>query len=112
MDYPQKNRLTTEIKEKPPTKDPYAYFRIMVSAKIPQNGSQDIVMKAAALNVKGICAMELNQEAAAKDNFAKALELAPEFVLAKGNLDNLNKKQTAPANKTPSSSVKSTTAPK
>jgi hypothetical protein len=39
LDYPQKNRLTTEIKEKPPTKDPYAYFRIMVSAKIPYNNS-------------------------------------------------------------------------
>ncbi len=79
-----------------------------------QGGSQDVPMKAAALNVKGICAMEMNQEEAAKDNFTKALEVSPEFVLAKGNLDMLTKKQQeakTPA-KTPSNSVKTTTAPK
>lgn len=82
-----------------------------------QGGSQDVPMKAAALNVKGICALEMNQEEIAKDNFNKALEMAPEFVLAKGNLDLLAKKQQEakqPAvNKTaPSNSVKTTTAPK
>lgn len=79
-----------------------------------QGGSQDVPMKAAALNVKGICAMEMNQEEAAKDNFTKALEVSPEFVLAKGNLDMLSKKQAeakAPV-KTPANSVKTTTAPK
>lgn len=39
LDYPQKNRLTTEIKEKTPTKDRYAYLRTMVPAKIPYNNS-------------------------------------------------------------------------
>lgn len=79
-----------------------------------QGGSQDVPMKAAALNVKGICALEMNQEDAAKDNFTKALEVSPEFVLAKGNLDMLNKKQQEAKTpvKTPSSSVKTTTAPK
>ncbi|MFN8298682.1 MAG: hypothetical protein U0T75_06210 [Chitinophagales bacterium] len=81
-----------------------------------QGGSQDVPMKAAALNVKGICAMEMNQEEAAKDNFTKALEVSPEFVLAKGNLDMLSKKQaeakTPTPVKTPSNSVKTTTAPK
>ncbi len=73
-------------------------------------------MKAAAYNVKGICAMELNQDEAAKDNFNKALAESPEFVLAKGNLDMLAKKQAqakqpaVPA-KTPSSTVKTATAP-
>ncbi len=78
-----------------------------------QNGSQDIPMKAAALNVKGICAVELNQDAAAIDNFNKALAISPDFVLAKGNLESLTKKQdkSVPV-KSPSSSVKSTTAPK
>lgn len=57
-----------------------------------QGGNQDVVMKAAALNVKGICAMELNQEEAAKDNFNKAIQLAPDFALAKGNLDLIAKK--------------------
>ncbi|MCW5907710.1 MAG: hypothetical protein KIS94_07625 [Chitinophagales bacterium] len=77
---------------------------------VVQGGSQDVPMRAAAFNVKGICAMELNQEEAAKDNFKKALEIFPEFVLAKGNLDLVTKKQDAQT-KTPATSVKTTTAP-
>ncbi|MBL7779123.1 MAG: hypothetical protein JNK66_12630 [Chitinophagales bacterium] len=78
-----------------------------------QGGSQEVPMKAAALNVKGICALELNQEEAAKDNFNKALAISPEFVLAKGNLDMVTKKKTPAANTTtPSTSVKTTTTPK
>jgi len=66
-----------------------------------QNGSQDVAMRAAAYNVKGICALELNQSEAAKENFTKAVQLAPEFVLAKGNLEAVNKKPaTAPAKTT------------
>lgn len=56
-----------------------------------QSGMQEVPMKAAALNVKGICAIELNQKEAAITNFKKALEIYPEFVLAKGNLENLEK---------------------
>ena len=66
-----------------------------------QNGSQDVPMKAASYNVKGICAMELNQAEAAKLNFTKAIELAPDFVLAKGNLESLSKKQSAQASTAP-----------
>lgn len=80
-----------------------------------QGGSQDVPMKAAAYNVKGICAMELNQEEAAKENFNKALEVYPEFVLPKGNLDMIAK-QKAQAKPTSASSTKpattTTTAPK
>ena len=50
-------------------------------------------MKAAAYNVKGICALELNQPEAAKENFNKALQLFPDFVLAKTNLETLEKRQ-------------------
>src|SRR5579863_3354778 len=56
-----------------------------------QGGSQDVPMKAAAYNIKGICAVDLNQKEAAKENFDKALSLFPDFVLAKGNLDALKK---------------------
>lgn len=75
-----------------------------------QGGSQDVPMKAAALNVKGICALELNQEDAAKDNFNKALEVYPDFVLPKGNLDMIAKQkaQAKPA----STTTKPATAPK
>lgn len=83
---------------------------------VVQGGSQEVPLKAASLNVKGICAMEMNQEEAAKENFTKALEAFPQFVLAKGNLDMLNKKDEKAkqpgATKTPASSVKTTTPPK
>lgn len=52
-----------------------------------QDGSgQKVSMKAAAFNVKGICALEVNQKDAAKDNFTKALELSPNFQLALNNM--------------------------
>lgn len=76
-----------------------------------QGGSQDVVMKAAALNVKGICAMELNQEEVAKDNFNKALQLAPDFVLAKGNLDLINKKAAPAKTATPAKPSTTTSKP-
>jgi tetratricopeptide (TPR) repeat protein len=57
-----------------------------------QQSSQDVPMKAAAYNVKGICALEVNQPDAAKENFNKAISLFPDFVAAKGNLETLNKK--------------------
>ncbi|MBL0309417.1 MAG: hypothetical protein IPP77_07025 [Bacteroidetes bacterium] len=65
-----------------------------------QSGAQEVPMNAAALNIRGICAMELNQPDAAKSNFIKALEIYPEFALAKGNLESLDKhdnSQAAPA---------------
>lgn len=78
-----------------------------------QGGSQDVPMNAAALNVKGICAMELNQEEAAKDNFTKALSAFPDFALAKGNLEMLGKKtsQDKQVPKAPSSTPTKPTTP-
>lgn len=82
-----------------------------------QQGSQEVPMKAAAYNVKGICAVELNQEEAARQNFNKAIELFPDFALAKGNLDMINKKKTGAATpatttKAPAQKTTTTTAPK
>jgi tetratricopeptide (TPR) repeat protein len=79
-----------------------------------QQGSQEVPMKAAAYNVKGICAMELNQEEAARQNFNEAIKLYPDFVLAKGNLDIINKKkaEAKPATTTTTKPATTTTAPK
>jgi tetratricopeptide (TPR) repeat protein len=57
-----------------------------------QGGGQEVVMKAAAYNVRGICASDMGQKDAAKENFTKAIEIAPDFALAKGNLEALDKK--------------------
>jgi Tfp pilus assembly protein PilF len=61
-----------------------------------QSGGQEVPMRAAALNVKGICALELNQESVARENFSQALQIAPDFALAKGNLESLDKKKEQP----------------
>lgn len=59
-----------------------------------QDGSnQNVPMKAAAYNVKGICALELNQEDAAKQNFDEAVKLFPDFTLAKNNLEFIAQKK-------------------
>ena len=57
-----------------------------VSLRNQDGSGQKVPMKAAAFNVKGICAMEVNQKDAAKDNFGKALELFPDFQLALNNM--------------------------
>jgi tetratricopeptide (TPR) repeat protein len=57
-----------------------------------QGGGQEVIMKAAAYNVRGICASDMGQKDAARENFSKALEIAPDFALAKGNLEALDKK--------------------
>jgi len=78
-----------------------------------QNGSQDVPMRAAALNVKGICAMELNQPEAAKDNFSKAIEAFPQFALARSNIEMLAQKQAeAKSAAAPKPATTTTTAPK
>jgi tetratricopeptide (TPR) repeat protein len=64
-----------------------------VNIRASQNQQQEVPMKAAAYNVKGICALEMNQPEIAKDNFNKALAIAPDFALAKGNLEMMAKKE-------------------
>ena len=56
--------------------------------------SQSVPMKAAALNVKGIVAVDLGKEADAKGFFNQALQIFPDFALAKGNLASLAQKDT------------------
>jgi len=60
--------------------------KLEVSLRNQDGSGQKVPMKAAAYNVKGICAMEVNQKDAAKDNFSKALELYPDFQLAQNNI--------------------------
>lgn len=66
-----------------------------------QGESQKVPLKAAAFNMRGVIALEINQPDVAKQNFLKALELFPEFALAKGNLDKANTEdnKTTPAKK-------------
>lgn len=65
-----------------------------VNIRNSNNTSQSVPMKAAALNVKGIVASDLNQDTNAKDFFNQALQLFPDFALAKANLAALAQKDT------------------
>ncbi|MCO5279791.1 MAG: hypothetical protein M9931_01910 [Chitinophagales bacterium] len=60
--------------------------KTQIAIKNQDGGGQNVPMKAAALNIKGICAMEMNQEEIAKENFNEAIKIFPEFILAKNNL--------------------------
>ncbi len=82
-----------------------------VNIRNSNNTSQSVPMKAAALNVKGIVAMDLNQDANAKEFFNQALQLFPDFALAKGNLATLSQKDTKTTG-TGTAAPKSTVVPK
>lgn len=73
-----------------------------------RNQQQKVDLKSAVLNIKGVLAMELKENAIAKTLFEQALKSAPDFVLAKNNLEfvnsQLNPKQTTST--TPKSTIK------
>jgi len=79
-----------------------------VNIPVQNNRSQTVPMKAAAYNIKGICAAQLNQPDAAKENLKKALELYPDFVLAKANLEAIDKKSAEGKPAAKSATTKST----
>lgn len=54
-----------------------------------ENKQQEVSMKAAVLNIKGLISKDLGDKVAAKKHFEDALKLAPEFALAKENLKEL-----------------------
>jgi tetratricopeptide (TPR) repeat protein len=65
-----------------------------VNISINQNNSQDVILAAAVLNMKGFMALEVNQPEAARQNFEAAMEIDPEFVLPKANLQQMEKMAT------------------
>jgi tetratricopeptide (TPR) repeat protein len=56
------------------------------------NKPQQVPLKAAAMNLRGVILRDLNMEDKAKENFEAALKVMPEFALAKGNLANISQK--------------------
>lgn len=73
---------------------------------------QNVLLKSAALNVKGVLAMDLNELSVAKSCFETALKLSPDFVLAKNNMDFINKKTSPASDKTGKPQVKNPAAKK
>ena len=64
--------------------------------QIPNSNTtlQEVPLKAAALNLAGIVYEEQKENVKAKENFKKALDISPDFVLAKNNLENIDKEKT------------------
>lgn len=62
-----------------------------VTFSINQNHNQQVELLAAIYYLKGLTAKELNKIPEAKASFEKAYKIQPDFVLAKDQLDDLNK---------------------
>jgi len=61
-----------------------------IAISIDQSTQQQVPLKAAALNMRGIIFKELSMNDKAKESFEQALQVMPDFSLAKGNIDLLS----------------------
>ena len=62
-----------------------------IAINVDQSTQQQVPVKAAALNMRGIIYKDMNMPEKAKAAFEESLAIMPEFALAKGNLDLLTK---------------------
>ena len=58
-----------------------------VSINADQNTNQQVPIKAAAYNIRGVMLKEMNKKDEAMESFQEALKLFPEFALAKANIE-------------------------
>lgn len=64
-----------------------------IDVNVGQGYTQKVPYKAAALNIKGVIAKQLNENSVAEALFNEALKVMPDFVLPKGNLEDLKNEQ-------------------
>jgi tetratricopeptide (TPR) repeat protein len=64
---------------------------------VNQQQRQEVPLKAAALNVRGVLLREMKNNDQAKASFEEALKVAPDFALPKGNIEDMSKKANTPA---------------
>ena len=62
-----------------------------MNINIDNQNSQEVPMKAAVLNLRGVLYKEMGQNDKAKDAFEQSIKIMPDFALAKANLELLNK---------------------
>lgn len=65
---------------------------LKITFQVNKNYNQNVDLKAAIAYLEGLIAQSLDKDDQAKLNFEKAIQLFPEFVLAKSKLEILNKK--------------------
>lgn len=66
-----------------------------VRISTPDGQAQEVPLRAAALNVRGVLLRVQKENAKAKAAFEEALKIFPDFVLAKGNLEDLSREGAA-----------------
>ena len=66
---------------------------LQVRFQVNKNYSQNVKLKPAIAYIEGVINMNLKKDAAAKQSFERAIQLFPDFVLAKSRLETLNKKE-------------------
>jgi tetratricopeptide (TPR) repeat protein len=62
---------------------------ININAEEGQN--QQVPIRASALNLRGVMLKEINMPEKARENFEAALKIAPDFILAKNNIEQMKK---------------------
>lgn len=70
--------------------------RLTVRISTPDGQAQEVPLRAAALNVRGVLFRLQKENEKARKAFEEALKIFPNFLLAKGNLEDLSREQ-APA---------------
>ena len=70
--------------------------QVQVRITTPDGQTQEIPLRAAAYNVRGVILRLQKEYPKAKEAFEKALQIAPDFLLAKGNLDDMQKEISPP----------------
>jgi tetratricopeptide (TPR) repeat protein len=73
----------------------------MLNIDLEKGQGQQVPIRASALNLRGVMLKEINMPEKAKENFEAALKIAPEFVLAKNNLEEMKKAAAKPEEKKP-----------
>ncbi len=62
-----------------------------IAISVEDGRSQDVPLAAAAMNLHGVLELEQGKKESAKTNFQTALKIYPEFILAKNNMDAIDK---------------------
>ncbi|MCS7163264.1 MAG: tetratricopeptide repeat protein [Bacteroidia bacterium] len=65
--------------------------RLRIRISTPDGQSQEVPLRAAAWNVRGVLLRTQKEHSRAKAAFEEALKIYPDFLLAKGNLEDLQK---------------------
>src|SRR5204862_6669698 len=78
-----------------------ASAREQININADEGQNQQVPLRASALNLRGVMLKEINMPEKARENFEAALKLAPDFILAKNNIEDMKKQsETKQADKT------------